>query len=230
MLAAREPGRPPRLFAQPIDGGAQRAVTPEGVSARHVVLSPDGQWVVGYEREGPPALYPLGGGEPRPVSGADKDDLPLQWSADGRATLRVLIHPLVSWLWAGGAVLALGVLWAAWPARRAGLQRARGPAGDRPHRCGNHLRPGAAIRRMKACAPQLGRLDHVGIHIRCLVERDRGIVLEEVHHLGCNLAFVFEMNSFDDGFRRGAMPAACIGEVKDNVWFSSNRRFHLCVP
>jgi cytochrome c-type biogenesis protein CcmF len=51
-----------------------------------------------------------------------------EWSADGRATLRVLIHPLVSWLWAGGVVLALGVLWAAWPTRRAGAQLAFDPA------------------------------------------------------------------------------------------------------
>lgn len=85
VLAAREPGRPPRLFAQPVDGGPARPITPEGVSARHVVVSPDGQWVVGYAREGAPALHPFAGGDPRPVAGADKDDLPLQWSADGRA-------------------------------------------------------------------------------------------------------------------------------------------------
>ncbi|MDR7556609.1 MAG: heme lyase CcmF/NrfE family subunit [Armatimonadota bacterium] len=40
------------------------------------------------------------------------------WTPDGRATLRVLIHPLVSWLWAGGAVLAAGALLAALPERR----------------------------------------------------------------------------------------------------------------
>jgi cytochrome c-type biogenesis protein CcmF len=51
-----------------------------------------------------------------------------EWTGDGRATLRVLIHPLVSWLWAGGVVLALGVLWAAWPGRRAASQPAIAPA------------------------------------------------------------------------------------------------------
>jgi cytochrome c-type biogenesis protein CcmF len=50
------------------------------------------------------------------------------WTPDGRATLRVLIHPLVSWLWAGGAVLALGALVAALPERR---RQARAlPAGE----------------------------------------------------------------------------------------------------
>jgi cytochrome c-type biogenesis protein CcmF len=41
------------------------------------------------------------------------------WTPQGRATLRVLRHPLVSWLWAGGAVVALGALLAALPERRA---------------------------------------------------------------------------------------------------------------
>jgi hypothetical protein len=29
-------------------------------------------------------LYPIDGGEPRPLSALDADDIPLQWSADGR--------------------------------------------------------------------------------------------------------------------------------------------------
>jgi cytochrome c-type biogenesis protein CcmF len=41
-----------------------------------------------------------------------------EWTADQRATIRVLIHPMVSWLWAGGVVLALGALCAALPERR----------------------------------------------------------------------------------------------------------------
>ncbi|HET8678514.1 MAG TPA: cytochrome c-type biogenesis CcmF C-terminal domain-containing protein, partial [bacterium] len=38
-----------------------------------------------------------------------------EWTGDGKATLRVLIHPLVSWLWTGGAILTLGALLAAFP-------------------------------------------------------------------------------------------------------------------
>ncbi|MGQ0550389.1 MAG: heme lyase CcmF/NrfE family subunit [Armatimonadota bacterium] len=41
-----------------------------------------------------------------------------EWAPDGRATIRVLVHPLVSWLWAGGVVVALGALFAAFPDRR----------------------------------------------------------------------------------------------------------------
>jgi cytochrome c-type biogenesis protein CcmF len=41
-----------------------------------------------------------------------------EWTGEGDATLRVLLHPLVSWLWAGGAVLAIGALFSAIPERR----------------------------------------------------------------------------------------------------------------
>lgn len=41
-----------------------------------------------------------------------------EWAEDGHVTLRVLLHPLVSWLWAGGAVLAIGAVFAAIPERR----------------------------------------------------------------------------------------------------------------
>jgi cytochrome c-type biogenesis protein CcmF len=38
-----------------------------------------------------------------------------EWTEDGRALFRVLIHPLISWLWAGGAIIAIGVLFAVLP-------------------------------------------------------------------------------------------------------------------
>jgi cytochrome c-type biogenesis protein CcmF len=35
-----------------------------------------------------------------------------------RATLKVLVRPLVVWIWLGGAVIALGTLVAIWPVRK----------------------------------------------------------------------------------------------------------------
>jgi hypothetical protein len=84
VLAARVKGESPRLFVQPVDGGPPRPLTPERVSARRVVVSPDGQWVVAVPGGAAPMLYPLAGGAPRPVAGAENEDQPLQWSADGR--------------------------------------------------------------------------------------------------------------------------------------------------
>ena len=40
------------------------------------------------------------------------------WDEDGTATFKVLVNPLVSWIWIGGGVLVLGGLIAFWPERR----------------------------------------------------------------------------------------------------------------
>jgi cytochrome c-type biogenesis protein CcmF len=37
--------------------------------------------------------------------------------AAGTATIRIFINPLVTWIWAGGAIVALGALFAIWPDR-----------------------------------------------------------------------------------------------------------------
>jgi cytochrome c-type biogenesis protein CcmF len=42
----------------------------------------------------------------------------LAFSAAGTATIHVFINPLVTWIWAGGAIVALGALFAIWPDRR----------------------------------------------------------------------------------------------------------------
>ncbi len=41
------------------------------------------------------------------------------WTPDGRATLRLLVNPLVMWMWAGGVVLTLGAVITMMPERRA---------------------------------------------------------------------------------------------------------------
>ncbi len=104
---------------------------------------------------------------------------------------------------------------------------ARRPAGDRPHGGGDDMRPGATVGGMKACAPQPGRPDHVGIHVGCSVKRDWGVILEEIHHLSGDLILVSLVNCFNNGFGCRAMPAAGIGKEKDNVRFSKGWIVHL---
>ncbi len=50
------------------------------------------------------------------------------WENDGRATLKVLINPLVAWMWIGGYVMVAGTIFALWPGRgaEAGPKYARG--------------------------------------------------------------------------------------------------------
>ena len=49
---------------------------------------------------------------------------------DGRASFRILINPLVSWLWFGGYVVGFGVMLAVWPRRSRKISAATG--GGRP--------------------------------------------------------------------------------------------------
>ena len=42
----------------------------------------------------------------------------LSWEEDGTTAFKVLINPLVNWMWIGGAVFVLGGLIAFWPARQ----------------------------------------------------------------------------------------------------------------
>ena len=57
------------------------------------------------------------------------------WAGDGRATLRLLVNPLVMWMWAGGLVLSAGAIIAMLPERRPRVvavpaaARVFGPAG-----------------------------------------------------------------------------------------------------
>jgi cytochrome c-type biogenesis protein CcmF len=39
-------------------------------------------------------------------------------ATSGSATIHVFVNPLVMWIWAGGAIVALGALFAIWPDRR----------------------------------------------------------------------------------------------------------------
>jgi hypothetical protein len=86
LLSASEAGRPRRLFVQDLPDGLPKPVTPEGVFTAYAFASPDGAWVAAggdYENE-PFELYPLNGGEPRPIPGLEKGDEPIRFTADGR--------------------------------------------------------------------------------------------------------------------------------------------------
>ena len=82
VFVGNEPGRPPRVFIQDLEGGAAKPVTPEGVVAR--LLSADGASLVIRMPDGGFATAPLGGGPSRPIPGLKPGDRPLRFTADGR--------------------------------------------------------------------------------------------------------------------------------------------------
>jgi hypothetical protein len=74
-----------RLFTLDVASGA---FTPEGREALGGFgepIAPDGQKVAALDADEYPALFPIGGGESRPIAGLDRGDQPIEWTQDGNA-------------------------------------------------------------------------------------------------------------------------------------------------
>jgi len=86
LTGASEPGRAPRVYRIPVDGGKPTPVTPEGIAlGSNRTTSPDGKLFLAHGPDDKPMIYSIDGGEPRPVPGLAPGDVPTQWSGDGRA-------------------------------------------------------------------------------------------------------------------------------------------------
>jgi serine/threonine protein kinase len=82
IIEAAAPGRPSRVYVRDLDGGPPRPVTPEGTAGGRI--SPDGKFVAAFEtKSGKLALYPIDGGEPRPVQGIHPDEFVIRFDASG---------------------------------------------------------------------------------------------------------------------------------------------------
>lgn len=87
-----------------------------------VTAEKDGKLLGNLEPE--KVFYPT---DPQPatrvaIRGSLMEDLYLilaDWGTNGQATLKVLINPLVAWLWIGGYLMVAGTLFALWPGRGA---------------------------------------------------------------------------------------------------------------
>jgi len=85
LIAGNEPGHAARVWLGDISGGKPRPITPEGaVDTSLGGVSPDGKFVAVRNPDGKFAVYPVEGGEPRPIAGLEEGDQPSQWSGDGR--------------------------------------------------------------------------------------------------------------------------------------------------
>ena len=81
----KEAGHLQRTYAQSIEGGSPRPVTPEGVTG--ILVSPDGQLLLArdLEEKKPIEVYPLNGSEPRSIPGLELEDRVIRWGLDGRS-------------------------------------------------------------------------------------------------------------------------------------------------
>ncbi|MGD0214016.1 MAG: winged helix-turn-helix domain-containing protein [Terriglobales bacterium] len=82
VFSGNRPGHAVQCFAQDIEGGKPRPVTPEGVT--FCEISPDGKWIVGNGLTGGGDwLYPMEGGQPRPIPGLQPGES-FSWTSDPR--------------------------------------------------------------------------------------------------------------------------------------------------
>jgi Tol biopolymer transport system component len=85
LFGSSENGRPSRLKLQDVATGAIRPVTGEGVEIllyAHLI-SPDSKFVIARGADRALRLYPLAGGDPRPLPRIAPGEQPLRWSEDG---------------------------------------------------------------------------------------------------------------------------------------------------
>jgi dipeptidyl aminopeptidase/acylaminoacyl peptidase len=86
LVSGHEQGSGTRLYLIELADGRPRAISAEGVSVYlWRALSPDGRLAVALAADGTPTLYPTDGGEPRALPGVAAGEVPIRWSADGRA-------------------------------------------------------------------------------------------------------------------------------------------------
>jgi eukaryotic-like serine/threonine-protein kinase len=84
VFSGNEPGHGPRFFVESPDDNKPRPISPEGIDP-NVELSPKGDVVAGLGPDGKAYLYPLAGGDPVPVRGAEPDEMPTGWTSDGHS-------------------------------------------------------------------------------------------------------------------------------------------------
>jgi eukaryotic-like serine/threonine-protein kinase len=87
VFTATEPGHAPRSYLMDIQGGAPRALTPEGIVG--TTVAPDGQHILVREVKTRQAwLYPTGAGEPQKlVFGPSADEFIVGYAPDGKGIL-----------------------------------------------------------------------------------------------------------------------------------------------
>jgi eukaryotic-like serine/threonine-protein kinase len=85
LFSGNEPDHGVRLYVQDLAGGKPVAISPEGTYGLAYLISPDGKEIaaVGPDQKG--YLYPVGGGDPRPIPSLAAGELPVAWSSDGRS-------------------------------------------------------------------------------------------------------------------------------------------------
>jgi eukaryotic-like serine/threonine-protein kinase len=86
IFEGNEAGHGPRLYVQDVNGGSPRAITPEGFTSTVHAVSPDGKLVYAHNIVNNQwMLFPVDGGESRPIPGMEPHNTIIQWTPDGKS-------------------------------------------------------------------------------------------------------------------------------------------------
>jgi eukaryotic-like serine/threonine-protein kinase len=85
VFSGNEPSKGVRLYVQDVEGGTPKPISPEGAHATAFFPSPDGTMVAGLGPDQLPYLFPVAGGDPKPLKGFLEGEQPIDWTADGHA-------------------------------------------------------------------------------------------------------------------------------------------------
>lgn len=84
--ASNAPGHPLGIYIQDLAGGPPRRIAANvgNYCCGYRLVAPNGKTAITLDAGGELMIYPLDGGSPKSVPGAQRGDYPVQWSPDGR--------------------------------------------------------------------------------------------------------------------------------------------------
>jgi len=74
-----------RLWVQSIESATPTAISPEGTQATQWAPSPDGKLVAAVQSDHKGYLFPVDGGDARPIAGFPEGNIPVGWTNDGQS-------------------------------------------------------------------------------------------------------------------------------------------------
>ncbi|HXY08130.1 MAG TPA: WD40 repeat domain-containing serine/threonine protein kinase [Terriglobales bacterium] len=84
LFSGNEADKGEKLYVLELTSGKARAITPEGVNGNSFAISPDSRSVAAIGPDQRDYLYPVEGGDPLLIPGANQGEQPITWSEDGR--------------------------------------------------------------------------------------------------------------------------------------------------
>jgi hypothetical protein len=94
VVSAHEPGKGIRLYQLDTETGAAVAFTPEGMDYLEMRLLPGGTEVSGLGADQDHWIYPIHGGDPRPLPGLERADRVVCWLPDGKSVITYRMNEL----------------------------------------------------------------------------------------------------------------------------------------